>query len=132
MVSNGDPKLVQRESPDRWVPMKNAPRDEGWICTLISSELTGSTDLGAGLCRMKPGEYHLKHHHPNGGEFYVFTKGRAVVHIDGDDIEAMPGTAIYIPAGAVHSIRNDSDEDAELVWGLSSPDYADIGFVFDE
>jgi oxalate decarboxylase/phosphoglucose isomerase-like protein (cupin superfamily) len=39
---------------------------------------------------------------------------------------------MYIPPNCVHSIRNDTDEVVELVYGLSKPHYADIGLVYDE
>jgi quercetin dioxygenase-like cupin family protein len=93
----------------------------------------GATDMNVGLARMLPGQYHIRHHHPQGSEFYYFIKGHCTVHIDGDDIEAGPGTAVYIPRGAVHSIRNDDvAEPVELLYGLSKGDYSDIGLEYDE
>jgi quercetin dioxygenase-like cupin family protein len=108
------------------------PRDQGQVQNLISFARMGATDMNVGLGRLLPGTTHIKHHHPYGSEFYLFTKGRCVMHIDGVDVDAGPGTAIYIPAGAVHGMRNDSEETVELVYGLSKGDYTDIGLVYDE
>lgn len=108
------------------------PRDQGQVQNLISFARMGATDMNVGLGRLLPGTTHIKHHHPDGSEFYLFTKGKCAMHIDGVDIEAGPGTAVYIPAGAVHSMSNSSDEVVELVYGLSKGDYSDIGLVYDE
>jgi quercetin dioxygenase-like cupin family protein len=108
------------------------PRDEGQVQNLISFARVGATDMNVGLGRMLPGTRHIKHHHPFGSEFYLFTKGQCVMHIDGVDIDAGPGTAVYIPAGTVHGMRNDSEHLVELVYGLSRGDYTDIGLVYDE
>lgn len=124
--------FVQTIQGNGWKPVIHAPRDQGLVCTLISETLTGSATIGAGLGHLRPGEYHLKHHHPDGEEFYVFTKGAATVHIDGEDVIAGPGTAVFIPTGVVHSIRNEGHEPVELVWGISRPEYSQIGFEFDE
>lgn len=108
------------------------PRDEAQVQNLLSGESVGATDMNIGLARMQPGMYHLKHHHPHGSEFYYFTNGTCEVHLDGEDILVRPGTAIYIPPNCVHAIRNDTDEVVELIYGLSKPEYADIGLVYDE
>lgn len=113
-------------------PIELDPRDQTQIQPLINRQTVGATDMRMGLGRMQPGMYHLRHHHPYGSEFYYFTKGSCVVGLDGDEVRAVPGLAIYIPANCVHSIRNDTDEVAELVVGCSTPEYAALGLVYDE
>jgi quercetin dioxygenase-like cupin family protein len=108
------------------------PRDVAEIQELLSGALVGSKDLNIGLCRMPPGSYHIRHHHPDGSEFYYFIEGGCVVTLDDSDIRARPGTAIYIPPNCVHAVRNDTDEPALFLYGLSKPEYRDIGLVYDE
>jgi quercetin dioxygenase-like cupin family protein len=108
------------------------PRDQAQVQELIGADTVGATDMAMGVARMQPGMYHIRHHHPDGSEFYYFTKGTCVVHLDGQDVQAGPGTSMYIPPNCIHSIRNDTDEVVELVYGLSKPRYADIGLVYDE
>jgi mannose-6-phosphate isomerase-like protein (cupin superfamily) len=108
------------------------PRDEGSAIELISGALTGSRDLNVGIARVSPGERHIRHHHPNGSEFYVFLSGRAILEVDGVEYEAVRGTAVYLPPGTVHAIRNVESETVDLIYGLSRPEYADIGLVYDE
>ena len=104
--------------------------DEGLVCPLINRELSGSDDLAVGMGQILPGQHHLKHHHPDASEFYVFTAGTPIVHIDGEDLRVDAGTAVYIPRNVVHGIINDTDTVVELVFGMSMPE--GWGFVFDE
>jgi quercetin dioxygenase-like cupin family protein len=132
------PRLVRRLDEHDFLALGDQPgfardpRDEGAVCELISRSKSGSQDIGFGVARMTPGEYHIRHHHPDGSEFYYFTKGTCLVYLDGRDVRARPGMAMYIPAGCVHSVRNDSDGMVELVYGLSKPEYEEIGHAYDE
>ena len=47
-----------------------------------------------------------------------------------EDIEAEPGVIFYMPSGMVHGLRNDGDEDVELLVGLSKPDYKELGRIY--
>lgn len=104
--------------------------DEGLVCPLINRELSGSEDMAVGMGQILPGQHHLRHHHPDASEFYVFLAGNPLVHLGDESMRLEPGTAVYIPKGMIHGITNDTDEVVELVFGMSKP--ADWGFVFDE
>jgi mannose-6-phosphate isomerase-like protein (cupin superfamily) len=108
------------------------PRDDGRVIALISRELSGSKDLNVGIGRISPGEYHIKHHHPEGSEFYFFLSGECRVWLDDQQVVARRGTSIYIPPGCVHAIRNDGTEPSDLIYGLSRPEYPEIGLIYDE
>jgi quercetin dioxygenase-like cupin family protein len=108
------------------------PRDQTWVQELISGRRSGSNDLCIGLGRMMPGEYHIKHHHPDGSEFYYFITGECITYVDGEDIRCRPGTTIYLPPNCVHAVRNDTDEVAEMLYGINKPEYSQIGLVYDE
>jgi quercetin dioxygenase-like cupin family protein len=140
-------RLVQVADDNRFVPIgteppgypsrypagyRHDPRDQGSICRLISRVLVGSEDIAMGVGRWLPGQYHTKHHHPNGSEFYYVTSGECVVQLDGEEVRADKGTAIYIPPNTVHAVRNESAEVVELVYGLSRPEYSELGHVYDE
>ena len=108
------------------------PREDGRIVELISGALSGATDVHVGICRFEPGDYHLKHHHPHGSEWYLLLAGTADVHMGGRDCPAKRGSVFYIPAGVTHALRATGDETVELLFGISHPEYADIGLVYDE
>jgi quercetin dioxygenase-like cupin family protein len=134
-------QFVSRATEDKYVSLGHGPdeagvtidpRDEGEVQNLISFARSGARDMNIGLARLQPGMYHIKHHHPHGSEFYYVMTGRCTVHIAGLDVDATPGTAIYIPPGHVHAVRNDSDLAVEFLYGLSTGDYSDMGLVYDE
>ena len=108
------------------------PREEGRVLELISGSLSGATDVHIGICRFEPGDYHIKHHHPRGSEWYLLLAGEAVVHVGGVDHDARRGSVFYIPAGVTHSLRATGSETVELLFGISRPEYSDIGLVYDE
>jgi mannose-6-phosphate isomerase-like protein (cupin superfamily) len=108
------------------------PRDQGRIQGLLGASTVGSKDVNFGLARIAPGEYHLRHHHPKGSEWYFILSGTGIVHLNDDRVRARPGTAIYIPAGTIHAVLNDGEEELELLWGISTGEYSDIGLVYDE
>jgi quercetin dioxygenase-like cupin family protein len=107
-------------------------REDGRILELISGALTGATDVHIGICRFEPGDYHIKHHHPLGSEWYLILAGEAEVHLGGVDHPARRGSVFYIPAGTTHALRATGSETVELLFGISHPEYADIGLVYDE
>jgi quercetin dioxygenase-like cupin family protein len=108
-------------------------REEGAIHGLLSRGSVGAERLSIGLGLIGPEEYHLKHHHPNGAEFYYGLSGEAMVYLDGQTVHMTAGTAIYIPPNCIHAIYNDSSTDAaELMWGIDAGEYKEVGLVYDE
>ncbi|MCW2843487.1 MAG: hypothetical protein JWN22_1403 [Nocardioides sp.] len=107
-------------------------REDGRILELISGSLTGAADVHIGMCRFEPGDYHIKHHHPKGSEWYLILAGEAEVHLGGVDHPARRGSVFYIPPGTTHALRATGSETVELLFGISRPEYADIGLVYDE
>lgn len=45
-----------------------------------------------------------RHYHKFSEEFYFLLEGKALMEIDGEESEVVPGDAILIPAGAWHQI----------------------------
>jgi quercetin dioxygenase-like cupin family protein len=108
------------------------PREEGFTCNLISRERSGSEDLRVTYCRLLPGQYHILHHHPHAAEFYFVIHGACTVYLEGEIVHATTGTAVYIPANAVHAVRNDSGRVCEFLAGFNRPEYSECGLVYDE
>ena len=63
-----------------------------------------------GLMRMPAGTGAEPHSHPNEQWIYIL-EGVFHAHIDGKDVEAKPGSVIYVPANAVHSGKAGADRD---------------------
>lgn len=130
------PRWVNRVRDDAFQPLTAKPeadrREEGFTCNLISREKAGSEDLRVTYCRMLPGQYHLRHHHPQASEFYFVIQGACAVYLGGETVRATPGTAIYIPRNTVHAVRNDTESVCEFLAGFNRPEYGECGIVYDE
>lgn len=133
--TTGARALVRRVSGKDFVPLADITgdqRERGKVVTLVSQEFGGSTDIMLGLARFGPGEARRPHHHPNASEAYVVLSGEVLIHVGGEDIAATYGTAVYVPPNTVHSIRNDGDVPAEVLWAFNQPERSDHGLVYDE
>ena len=69
---------------------------------------------------LDPGKILGLHHHAEDAEFYYVLSGRAKVTVEEELIDAEPGTAIYIPVAAKHSILNDGEEKFVFLYGLNA------------
>ena len=63
-----------------------------------------------GLMRMKAGTGAEPHAHPNEQWIYIL-EGTFCAHIGGKEIEAKPGSVIYIPANTIHDGKATPDGD---------------------
>ena len=96
------------------------PRDWLNFKRLIWEE-TGSKELCVGVGELDPGRVLGLHHHVGDAEFYYVLSGRATITVEDKEIDATPGTAIYIPTSAKHMIMNDGMEKFVMVFGLNAP-----------
>jgi quercetin dioxygenase-like cupin family protein len=110
--------------------------DEGWrkmdIRFLVRNDNAGSTRVCWWRTIFPPGAAHERHFHPNAEEVLYVIRGRGAAGTEDEEHEVGPGTAVYIPAGAIHWLRNlDDREELEIVGcyaGASSLEEA--GYVF--
>ena len=103
------------------------PDDAGIAWPLIARYVNGSEEFDFGVYKLAEDEYHPRHFHPAGAEFYYIIEGSCLVTVDEDVVEAEAGTAIYLPAGTVHAVRTRAGETMTMVYGFSSGDFRDAG-----
>lgn len=60
--------------------------------------------------RLPPGKQTTPHYHPVTEEIYYILQGRGRMQIGDEVREVIPGDAIAIPPGAIHTIQNTGDE----------------------
>ena len=99
---------------------------------LISAELTGASQLLFGLAWVDPGETHLRHHHPDLEEIYYVLEGEADFSIGDATVRGSPGTAIFIPPGTSHRIRNDGPVRVTFCWAFGAGSLTDVNYTWDE
>jgi mannose-6-phosphate isomerase-like protein (cupin superfamily) len=74
---------------------------------------------------LKPGEDIGEEVHKNGDQFFRLEEGEGQISIDGSVNKIKSGTAMIIPAGARHNIRNTGDKPLKLYTVYAPPNHID-------
>ena len=90
---------------------------QGWdddrgcaVWTRLFSQGTTPTDsVTAGVAELAKGGFLAPHRHPQAEIYYVLA-GKGAVTVDGETHAVVVGSALFIPGGSEHAIRNDADE----------------------
>lgn len=77
------------------------------------------------LMSLKPGEEIGEEVHKDRDQFFRVEKGRGEVWIDGNKTKIESDTAIIVPAGARHNIRNTGEKPLRLYTLYAPPEHAD-------
>lgn len=115
---------------EAWPADQVAERGESRWRTLISAGLTHSAGLTLGVSRLPPGGSLPTHRHAQ-HEAYLVLDGVAVVTIEGAASEVVPGTAVFIPGNARHSVEATGDSEACFAYVLTADAFDDVEYVFD-
>src|SRR3990170_5480817 len=100
----GNVKHVVRSEDVPWRKNDDS-RDDLMFRRMVWQEM-GSMNLTVGVGELYPGRRLGLHHHEDDDEFYYVISGRAKVTVDDEEIDAYPGTAIFMPAKSKHQIIN--------------------------
>jgi mannose-6-phosphate isomerase-like protein (cupin superfamily) len=106
----------------------DAPRNErgGQVSRLLFAPQLGSTNLAVTWVRGEPGSEQGLHAHEDSEQIYVVVRGRGLMIVGDEEREVEAGTAILIPAGAEHAIRNIGIEPLEYISATTPAFPADI------
>jgi quercetin dioxygenase-like cupin family protein len=118
---------LAEEPPVKLVDIQGHPDDKGTVWTLIARYVNGAEEFEFGVYSLEPDEYHPRHFHPAGAEFYYIVEGSCLVTVDDEEVDASAGTAIYLPPRTVHAVRTRTGERMTMVYGFSSGDFRDAG-----
>lgn len=77
------------------------------------------------LMAIEPGEDIGEEIHPDRDQFFRIEKGKGEVSIDGKRTKVESDSAILVPAGARHNIRNTGDKPLKLYTLYGPPEHAD-------
>jgi oxalate decarboxylase/phosphoglucose isomerase-like protein (cupin superfamily) len=83
--------------------------------TAIGDGSTDTRDLCSGVAHLAVGGWLGLHRHA-APEVYQMVTGQGVVILDGAEHVVQAGSAVYIPSGSEHGIRNTGDEPLEFVY----------------
>ena len=88
---------------------------------LLAAGQFGSENLAVTWVEGEPGSEQAIHSHENREQVYVVVQGQGAMRV-GDEVEKVgPGTAILVPPGTSHSIRNVGEETLIYVSATSPP-----------
>ena len=93
---------------------------------LLASGQFGSENLAVTWVQGEPGSEQAVHSHDAREQVYVIVQGRGAMRVGEEVEEVGPGTAILVPPGTDHSIRNVGEERLIYV-SATSPPFRDAG-----
>ena len=88
---------------------------------LLAAGQFGSENLAVTWVEGEPGSEQAVHSHDGREQVYVIVQGRGAMRVGEEVEEVGPGTAILVPPGTDHSIRNVGDERLIYVSATSPP-----------
>ncbi len=109
-------------SPLRKVPAGDVVpnrRRGGDVRVTLSPKTVGSTSGFGGVMWLGPGERVTEHYHPYSEEFVHVITGRVRMTVGGEVFGLGPGDSLMVPIEARHSMVNDGEDAAHLVFHLS-------------
>ena len=98
---------------------------------LITGERGPSSGIVTGIAELPSGESLLLHHHEP-EETYFVIKGKGYMQIDDCEAEVGPGTAVYIPPNATHTVRCTGTEPLVFIFTFARDSFEQIIYNFDE
>ncbi len=103
------------------VSFDDVPADRrrgGEIRTLLSPKTVQSTSGFMGVVRLAPGEQVAEHYHPYSEEFLCLVTGSLTVDLDDEPTPLEAGSALFVPIGVRHRLRNTGTTEAFGVFQL--------------
>jgi len=97
-------------------PVRVGDRDYRFLAALITNRI-----LEPLLVTVEPTVVEQVSYGHQGEEFAWVVSGEIVYAVDGHDYPLRAGDCIHIESSRSHSLRNDSGEDATVLWVLSQP-----------
>ena len=99
--------------------------------TLFSAGTTATLALTAGVADLNAGDWLGLHRHTP-AEIYYIVQGHGTVTLDGADYPASAGTAVYIPGGTEHAIRNTGPTPLRFFYAFAVDSFDDVTYRFSD
>ena len=112
-----DDPSIHAKSPIRWK-------------LLITSERGPSSGIVTGIAEIPPNTSLLLHHHEPEETYYIIS-GNGHIKIDDYEKELRPGSAVFIPANAKHTVRCTGTEPLVFIFTFARDSFEQIEYHFD-
>jgi mannose-6-phosphate isomerase-like protein (cupin superfamily) len=97
--------------------------------TLFSQGVTPTEAITCGVAELGPGD-RLKPHRHAPAEIYYIVAGEGVVFLDGKEILAKAGAAVFIPAMAEHGIRQTGAATLRFFYAFAVDSFDSVEYLF--
>ena len=97
---------------------------------LVAGERTESEGLVTGIAEIAPGAALMRHHHEPAETYYILS-GQGEMEIEGRTRALGPGSAVYIPPDARHTVRCTGAEPLVFVFSFPRDRFDQIVYHFD-
>ena len=88
---------------------------EGVVNRLLAGAELGTDQVSVWHGALAPGGHSEVHVHRGSVQIYIGLSGKCAVTVEENHFELTPLTAVTIPAGGLHGIRNDGPDEATLL-----------------
>lgn len=110
----------------RVIKLKDGERinlqNNSWSCHLLNKNIVGSKKAMLGVSTFTPGTDTPQKVHEE-EEFCFVIKGKGSITVGEEEVPFSTSSAVYIPPGVPHGVRNTGDEDVVMVYVFSYPEY---------
>ena len=121
--------LVIHESDVDPVHWSDPVRGEVGFRTVFGAPGTTNPDFTAGVTELGP-EGWLGHHRHDPAELYYVVDGSGTLTVDGAEHAVRAGTAVYVPGGAEHGIRNTGAGPLRFFYAFAVGSFDEIEYRF--
>ena len=97
----------------------------GKDCNCDGWHLVKNLQLSVIQERMPAGATEVRHFHHHARQFFYILAGQAVMEVNSRPIALNAGEGAWIPAGAAHQMRNDSEEEVHFLVISQPPSHGD-------
>jgi mannose-6-phosphate isomerase-like protein (cupin superfamily) len=98
----------------------------GQVSYLLFAPGYGASNLMVTWVQGEPGSQRELHAHAESEQVYVIVRGRGTMIVEGEEAQIAAGSAVRIPPGARHAIRNTGSTPLEYVSTAAPPLEADV------
>ncbi|MBN1315709.1 MAG: cupin domain-containing protein [Anaerolineales bacterium] len=116
-----------REQDDQGVRME-APYARV-VKHLIAPWNAGSTRLWLGISVIEPNSKSNLHAHENQEEVFYCLSGRGIIKVEDEEVEASPGTCVFVPFGAAHQLINTQSDQLLRILSATAPPFSQDGWT---
>ena len=102
--------------------MPKTPDICGTAIDLINSDISDSRNISIATILIEPGRQSEEHYHKRMEEVYYIIDGSGVVLINGQMFNVAQGSAVYLPVGKRHQIKNTGTSCLKLI-AADSPSF---------